>query len=430
MPPCGLEAEMCVRGWVLYTPGCVNSALQVAGSRDPETTQIRNNKLEIPKVGIEISLCGIVWRVKRKPNSTGINMDKELRRYFLRPLARRQHSSDRKALVAALERLDSRSLGEDLLSQLQDVIAEMGKDRKSSIREDPVAVAKSVTLTRVLYMSRRISTQEYVLLAVSPIEWVHSDRITDGYYDSDLEPISKAIDKIREAHGLRGGEFWLKGEGPKEYEQLNRQYEAIIDKHFIKTLSEFGLNDLADLREKDPEEFNRLRERGRRSVFHKDELVPALRDIVMRYEEDARKAASAKAYSAAVTLLGAGVEGLLLLRCLRSKKKACRIAQELPRKQRPRSPEDPTTWFFDNLIEVCLKAGWLPPVSTELAKYDSAGLAHLLKLMRNHVHPGRYVRERPWIETDEQDYQDAEAIYLVLLSTLGHIRPAAERKKA
>ena len=77
---------------------------------------------------------------------------------------------------------------------------------------------------------------------------------------------------------------------------------------------------------------------------------------------------------------------------------------------------------FETLIEVCLEAGWLPPVETSVARYDTAGLAHLLRLMRNHVHPGRHAREKPWSETDEREYQDADAIYVVLPSTLGKVR--------
>jgi hypothetical protein len=153
-------------------------------------------------------------------------------------------------------------------------------------------------------------------------------------------------------------------------------------------------------------------------VFHKDEITSALKDIVVRYEEDAHRAASAKAYSAAITLLGAGLEGLLLLRCLRSKQKSLRVARALPKQQRPRFPDDPTKWSFETLIDTCLAAGWLPPVSTSVAQYNPAGLAHILRLMRNYVHPGRHARERPWSVADKDDYKDAEAIYVTLMSRI------------
>jgi hypothetical protein len=101
------------------------------------------------------------------------------------------------------------------------------------------------------------------------------------------------------------------------------------------------------------------------------------------------------------------------------------VARSLPRRKQPRSPNDPATWTFENLIQVCMAAGWLPPVSTEVATYNPAGLAHLLRTMRNHIHPGRRVRERPWLEAEVGEYKDAEAIYVTLLATL----PSKVRKK-
>jgi hypothetical protein len=284
-----------------------------------------------------------------------------------------------------------------------------------------VSVAAQLNFVRALYASRRISTQEYVFFAASPLEALHDDRWLKKRYDDELTPIVTSIDAIRETHGLTRDEEWLPGEKPPECFRLEDEYTSILNLHFARTLREFRLDDLADLYEHNRHEFDRLRERGRRSTFHADELVPALRDIVVRYEEDARRAAAAGAYSAAVTLLAAGLEGLLVLRCLRSRNKATKVAQRLASRQRLRSLDDPTKWHFDRLIEVCLSAGWLPPVSTLVAQYSPARLAHLLRILRNHVHPGKHARERPWLETDEQDYKDAEAIYLVLLSTLGRV---------
>lgn len=330
-------------------------------------------------------------------------LDRDTRRILLKPLiGRRQGAANRKALIAALDRLDSRALGEGVLADLRDVVSELrGRDGRNS-PENPDAASKWVAVVKALYLSRRISTQEYVFYAASRIEGVHESRIIDGKYE-ELQPISAALARIRQEHGLSPDEYWARGEGPGEYIRLNEDYDAVVRRRFIAALKEFGLHDLADLREQHRTEFDRLRERGRRSIFHRNEQAAAIRDIVVRYEEEARKAAATKAYSAAVTSLGAGVEGLLLLRCLRSKHKAQRIASELPRRQRPRVPEDPGTWTFDALIAVCLGSGWQPPVSTSVAQYNAAGLANQLRLMRNHVHPGRHARERPWIETDERD---------------------------
>lgn len=350
-------------------------------------------------------------------------MDEKIRRLLLKPLVRRsQGADDREALVEALNRLDDRALGENALIQLRDILFSPPSEKQKRTWKDPIRVAASVVGAKVLYDSRRLSTQEYVFFALTPVEQLRDARLDDGHYDKELVSINQAMKVIEEAHGLGPDSYWLLTEAPEEYVRLSRQYEAVLDMKLLETLREFELDDLADLKERSPAEFDRLRERGRRSVFHREEYAPAIRDIVVRYEKGARRAAEVGAYSAAITSLGAGVEGLLILRCLRSNQKASRISKGLQRRLRPRSPDDPKTWTFETLVEVCLEAGWLPPIETPVARYDSASLAHQLRRMRNHVHPGRHARERPWSETDEREYQDAESIYVVLLSMLGKIR--------
>lgn len=350
-------------------------------------------------------------------------MSQKVRRRLLKPLARRSPGvDDRDALAGALSRLDDRAMGVGVLSELRDVLFSTRSEKDKRSWRDPAQVSQAVVRAKVLYASRRISTQEYVLFASQPVQSLSESRWMDGRYDKDLAPIDEAMRAIEEEHGLEPDEYWPRGEAPKEYARLNRQYETLLDTKFIEMLRKFELDDLADLKERSPAEFERLYERGRRSVFHRDEDAPAIRDVVVRYEKDAGRAAAVGAYSAAITSLGAGVEGLLLLRCLRSKHKAARLSQKLHKRLRPRSPNDPMTWRFETLIEVCLEAGWLPPVETSVARYDAAGLAHQLRRMRNHVHPGRHVRDRPWCETDEREYQDAHSIYVVLLTVLGKTR--------
>lgn len=349
-------------------------------------------------------------------------IEKRARRISLRPLVRRSNgTADRETIRGALERLDERVLGQAVVKQVREVLADSKSDSDSDSPswKDPAKAMKSAALAKGLYFSRLISTQEYVFFAASPVENVHNSRWEDGAYDAELRLIKQRMKEIEEELEVGLDEYLPLSEAPEEYRNLNSEYSEILAKKFTETLREFGLNDLAYLNEDNPKEFARLRERGRRTVAHRDEHELAIRDVVIRYEHDARRAASVGAFSAAVTSLGAGVEGLLLLRCLRSKNKASRIAKELPKRIRPRQWEEPMTWTFETLIETCLEAGWLPPVETSIARYDSAGLAHILRLMRNHVHPGRQARDCPWVETDERVYQDADAIYVVLLSTLG-----------
>jgi len=115
------------------------------------------------------------------------------------------------------------------------------------------------------------------------------DRLPD-----DLRRIEEEMDVLKRKYHLKPDEYWPVGHAPKDYQRLNEQYSAVLEKDLIKTLREFGLSDLADLRENDPNEFDRLCERGRRSVFHRDQIVPVLKDIVIEYEVDAGRAAFAR----------------------------------------------------------------------------------------------------------------------------------------
>lgn len=356
-------------------------------------------------------------------------LDPKLRRFLLKPLrTRRRRVVGTAAYLDALARLDERALGHEMAQRLRQTLRPEHGGKAKANWKDQTRAKQFIELAKALYAARRISTQEYVIYASGPVEQIHDDRWLDGTFDSELKPIKEAIDAIKEKYGLQPDQGWLRGDGPDEYVQLENDYEAILDKKFIELLEEFGLEDLAALRRDNPDEFDRLRERGRRTVFHSDELTPAIRDVVLRYEHDARQAANAGAYSAAIICLGAAIEGLLLLRCLRSKKKAEQVSKNLPKRIRPRPGSDLTAWTLETLIEVCMNSGWLRPVETAAARYDVASLAHVLRSMRNHVHPGRLARERPWHEADVRDYEDASALYVVLFASLGKTSGSRRKK--
>lgn len=351
-----------------------------------------------------------------------INENKDIMKFLLKPLKKRPRKMiDNATLASAYERIDHRIQGLKQVRDLQEVIKELHEIIYAVSSNNINDVSKKVELAKALYQARLVSREEFVFFAVYPIENLHNDRVSKN---RKLIEISEAIDKIRNQHGLGPDEDWIIGEGPPEYVQLNTEWENIYDRLFLETLREFDLSELTKLYQDAPEELDRLRERGRRIFFHRDELIFALKDIIIRCEEDAKEAATARAYLAAIVSLGAGLEGLLLMRCLRSKVKATRIAKKIvPRKKRPRFPDDHYTWTFDNLIQVCFKAGWLPTVTTTYAEYNSSGLANLLREMRNYIHPGRQAKEKPWSEVSKRDYDDAYAIYIVLLSKLAGIGP-------
>ena len=355
--------------------------------------------------------------------------DRKIRRRPFKRLVPRRGQADRVGYSEALRRLDERANGEAALRQMQSYLNEIRSSARSVDWKDPVHAAKMVTLAKVLYASGRISRHEYVFYATVPVEDIHEHRMLNGAYRDELEPINKALTQLHQEYGLGPDEYWPRGEGPKEYIELNCEYEDVSSAQFRKALEEFGLPDLAAFAAEFNEEFQRFRERGRRSVFHREENIFALRDIILQYEKEARDAAKVSAYSVAITALGSAVEGLLLLRCLSSPRKSACMAQQLPRSRRPRHPEDPASWRFEELIEVCLAAGWLTPVETSIAEYSTANLAHFLRHLRNYVHPGKRMRERPWSATDEREYQDAEAIYVVLSTRLRRFRTSQRRKQ-
>lgn len=66
------------------------------------------------------------------------------------------------------------------------------------------------------------------------------------------------MDAIKRKHGLKADEYWQRGQGPEDYQRLNKQYEVASEADFVSTLKEFGLSDLADLKQHDPGEFDRL----------------------------------------------------------------------------------------------------------------------------------------------------------------------------
>jgi len=278
---------------------------------------------------------------------------------------------------------------------------------------DPDQVAQQVWIAKTLFEARRISLSQYVFFASSPVEQLHESRIMDKYYPDLNALLDHPVDTYAPDDNVDPHRV-----AEQDSDELDELFSIRSNRHLVELLRNFSLADLADLFEMDREEFDRHRERGRRAVHHSKEFAAALKDVVLRYESDARRAAEAGAYSAAVTLLGAGLEGVLLLRCLKSRTKAQRIAKSLPKSQRPRHIDDPLSWSFDTLIAVCETCNWLPTFEAETRYFRTAGLAHAIRLMRNNVHPGRQIRESPWSETTERDYADAEGIYVLLLSVL------------
>lgn len=288
----------------------------------------------------------------------------------------------------------------------------MGKRPKHAWK-DEIYVRKHVELSKKLYESSRLSFDEHVFHASLLIEDNHEDSIvaTD---DRILAEISKKIDAVQRNHGLKPDEYWARGDGPEEYNALNAQWERRADELLYRHLKDFGADDIADLFKNSRSEFDVARERGRRAFFHKGETLDVIDDFIDQYMAEADVSSRSKSYTAALVLVGAATEALLLARCIKAKRKSISIAKGLPKPARPSKTDDPLRWTFENLISVCSAAGWLSIQHTENAALFPDGLAHQLRLMRNYQHAGRVCVNRPWFRASQRDYDLALSIFQVL----------------
>ncbi|MEG3000968.1 MAG: hypothetical protein RR855_10505 [Comamonas sp.] len=317
----------------------------------------------------------------------------------------------------ALEKLGERFNAMHMLPHMADKYKNTIHNRKSENSKDLFYEKKTLELSSVLYSARKISLQEYIFYTSHIIENVHDTRIEDGDYPA-LKKISDEMKLIEISQGLQYGEYWSETDAPPQWLELANRWEEVEEKFLQKTFFELEGGLATDLLINQKTEFNRLRERGRRAHFHNKELIPSLIDTIKRYEFEAQSAAQAKAYTAAITIIGAALEGLLLLRCLHAPQKAARVSQDLPRKNRPKIGTPPTKWTFDTLIHVCLASGWLPPIKNKNISINPEEIAHWLRQMRNNIHPGRVCTDSPWVESEFRDFRDAELIYAAIFATV------------
>jgi hypothetical protein len=254
---------------------------------------------------------------------------------------------------------------------------------------------------------------ELFFLRVSTVEWVHHDRFVDGAYEAALADIQSRMERVRTRHNLSDDEFWPLGDGPPEWELLNREYDAISDRLFVATLREFGLLEEAQLREKEPQEFDRRRELGRRAMHNELPDVERLELLQVQFEREASASAAVGAFHAAATMMGAAIEAALLACCLRRLDEVRRARARLPEKQRPRKG-NPRTWTFEQLTRVAAEASWLPEFHACDGVLPSEILIDMVRELRNMVHPAVHLRSTLTNRVVRTKYEDAQAIYDLL----------------
>lgn len=291
--------------------------------------------------------------------------------------------------------------------------------------QDPYEVAQDwVALGNAMLAGGKVWEAESVIVRTFRVEHLHEQRWFDGAY-AELGTLSAEIEAIEREAGLKPGECWEKGDGPKEHQQLSEAYEAALNARFEEALREFGLSILADLWRDDRTEYERLREVGRRSIFEKDDHISAISESIVQYEDEVVKSADSGAFYAATVMLGSAAEAKLLERFLSYPAETTTVLTSMARADKPRNA-DPLHWNLDQMIAVADKAGWLGVIEDEEVRVNVRLWLHSIRDKRNLLHPGRHVRDKPHAVIGSEEFLDARLGYAALCIALVKSSPSAQ----
>jgi hypothetical protein len=300
--------------------------------------------------------------------------------------------------------------------------------RGNSLAEQEASVPLDVELAVSLFAAGKTTEAEFIFYCAFPIVRLHEKYHLDGSYDGELKEISAKMERIEKSYGLKENEYWLIGDAPAEYLRESENYDSVLERKQLAIFRKFAPSSLLHLLESNPEKFWNLYEHGRRSVFEKDDHLASTIDLVYLYENEAQKSAGAEAYYAAITMLGSAAEARIVLECLRQPAKIRTIIRKLPKRRHPRSL-NPLEWTLANLIDVATEAGWLPNIDDGDVVHVVSGWAHRLRIIRNLLHPGRHVLEKPHATIGIEEWQDALSAYTTLRHSIEIVRKERRRKK-
>ena len=225
-----------------------------------------------------------------------------------------RHNNDPRIAVQQLDAVaDARLLGAELATELKRLATE---ERKTIAPEERARI--QVAVVTKLYEGGRLSYEEYAFLAARPVISVFEDRWLDNAYSAEVAPLNRRMEELARLSFNEESERGRSEAHAREYTKLEAEVGAILDRKEVEVLREFGLTELADLREHEPEVYQQVLERGRRAAFHLEAQVHALRDAIATMQEEAELAGAAGAYSLGAAAYGAAIEGMLALRCMRA----------------------------------------------------------------------------------------------------------------
>lgn len=242
---------------------------------------------------------------------------------------------------------------------------------------------------------------------------VHESRWLNGSYEDVLGPIAESIKQLQSEHGLTDDEYWPRGEGPPEYVELNAEYERQLDLKLTEVFREFGADDLAELFLSDRASFDAHGELGRKSVFVDDETA-RLNELASGYEREAKLAKEGEAYLSASIMLCAAIEARLLTKCLSNDQRVREAASKLGLTNKLLKSKNPLAWKLETLIEISAQAGWIPNIETERFIFSGKAIAHMLREVRNRVHPHVQLKKKLGLSFDREQFKDVEAAHKIV----------------
>ena len=297
----------------------------------------------------------------------------------------------------------------------------MGNVDKTSLSEVEQEARDMLELTDNAQTAGLLDPELRFLNRASAIEDVFDRRMMEEYYEEELREITSKMRAIEKREGLGEFEYWPIGQGPEDYEELNKEYDLIFDKKFEEALREFGLQDMADLYYNNREVYDAKREKGRRIVIQDISDREILESLQEQFEKEAECCASCGAFHAAVVMIGSAVESSLLNACLKYKEIALEAKKRLSKEKHPPT-NNPKDWGIVHLASVADEAGWLPRYKVEDVEILSASsLIQKIKRLRNLVHPGRHLSNKNVLDV-KGSYDVARASYLLLRRLLKEIQ--------
>lgn len=151
-----------------------------------------------------------------------------------------------------------------------------------------------------------------------------------------------------------------------------------------------------------------------------------LYEIETRYWDEACKCQQAGAYIAGCAMLGAALEAGLMAMVIFH---ASEVAKCNTPSRRKNAPKHLLEWNLGELLGVAREMGWLPAsgvTDRDPILWSIGDHAQAVRLLRNLVHPGRYVKDFAGLEVNADELR---AAFKVLQGVYVHLHAALSAKR-